>query len=117
MMKFCSLYSGSSGNCLFVSNGRTKILVDSGLSGKRIIEALVAIGENPSELSAVLVSHEHSDHIRGAGILSRKFDIPIYANENTWSSMEQEIGPVNIKNKMCFDNCKEFEIGDRKSVV
>jgi phosphoribosyl 1,2-cyclic phosphodiesterase len=112
MMKFCSLYSGSSGNCLFVSDGRTKILVDSGLSGKRIIEALVAIGENPSELSAVLVSHEHSDHIRGAGILSRKFDIPIYANENTWNSMEQEIGPVNIKNKMCFENCNELEIGN-----
>lgn len=52
MMKFCSLYSGSSGNCLFVSDGKTKILVDSGLSGKRIIEALVTIGENPSEISA-----------------------------------------------------------------
>lgn len=112
MMKFCSLYSGSSGNCLFVSDGKTKILVDCGMSGKRIIEALVAIGENPSELSAVLVSHEHSDHIRGAGILSRKFDIPIYANENTWNAMEEGLGPVNIKNKMCFDNCKEFEIGN-----
>ncbi|NLL06799.1 MAG: MBL fold metallo-hydrolase [Clostridiaceae bacterium] len=112
MMKFCSLYSGSSGNCLFVSDGKTKILVDCGMSGKRIIEALVAIGENPSELSAVLVSHEHSDHIRGAGILSRKFDLPIYANENTWNAMEQALGPVNIKNRVCFDNCKEFEIGN-----
>jgi phosphoribosyl 1,2-cyclic phosphodiesterase len=112
MMKFCSLYSGSSGNCLFLSDGKTKILVDSGLSGKRIIEALVSIGENPSELSAVLVSHEHSDHIRGAGIISRKFDIPIYANEKTWKAMEEEIGPVNIKNKVYFENCKEFEIGN-----
>lgn len=112
MMKFCSLYSGSSGNCLFVSDGKTKILVDSGMSGKRITEALVAIGENPSELSAVFVSHEHSDHIRGAGIISRKFDIPIYANENTWNAMEQDLGPVDLKNKMCFDNCKEFEIGN-----
>ncbi len=112
MMKFCSLYSGSSGNCLFISDGKTNILVDSGLSGKKIIEALVAIGENPAELSAVLVSHEHSDHIKGAGILSRKFDIPIYANENTWNAMEKELGPVSIKNKRCFENCKEFEIGD-----
>jgi len=112
MMKFCSLYSGSSGNCLFLSDGKTKLLIDSGMSGKRIIEALVAIGENPSELSAVLVSHEHSDHIRGAGIISRKFDIPIYANENTWKAMEQALGPVNIKNKLYFDNFKDFEIGN-----
>jgi len=112
MIKFCSLFSGSSGNCLFISDGKTKILIDSGLSGKRIIEALVAIGENPSKISAILVTHEHSDHIRGAGILSRKFDIPIYANENTWSAMEKELGPVNIKNKMCFCNCEEFEIGN-----
>lgn len=112
MIKFCSLYSGSSGNCLFISDGQTKILIDSGMSGKKIIEALVAIGENPSELSAILVTHEHSDHIRGAGVLSRKLDIPIYANENTWNAMEQAIGPVNIKNKMCFCNCEEFEIGN-----
>jgi len=112
MIKFCSLYSGSSGNSLFISDGRTKMLIDSGISGKRIIEALVAIGENPSELSAILVTHEHSDHIKGVGILSRKFDIPIYANENTWNAMEQAIGPVNMKNKMCFYNCEEFEIGN-----
>ncbi|AEV70599.1 MBL fold metallo-hydrolase [Acetivibrio clariflavus] len=112
MIKFCSLYSGSSGNSLFISDGRTKMLIDSGISGKRIIEALVAIGENPSELSAILVTHEHSDHIKGVGILSRKFDIPIYANENTWNAMEQAIGPVNIKNKMCFCNCEEFKIGN-----
>lgn len=112
MIKFCSLFSGSSGNSLFVSAGRTKLLIDNGLSGKRIIEALISIGETPSELSAILVSHEHSDHIRGVGVLSRKFDIPVYANERTWSGMEKLIGPVSIKNKMYFNTGREFEIGN-----
>ncbi len=112
MIRFCSLYSGSSGNCLFVANGSTKILIDAGLSGKKIISALTSIGENPETISAVLVSHEHSDHTRGVGILSRKFDIPIYANANTWSMMELEIGPVNVKNKLFFDTGKEFRLGD-----
>lgn len=112
MIKFCSLYSGSSGNSIFLSVGGTKLLIDAGLSAKRIVEALVSIGENPSELSAVLISHEHSDHIRGAGILSRKFDIPVYANENTWEAMSPMLGPVNLANRLCFDTGKEFQIGD-----
>lgn len=111
MIKFCSLYSGSSGNCIFVEHGGTKILIDAGLSGKRIIEALTSIGENPSEVSAILVTHEHSDHTRGIGILSRKFDVPIFANEKTWAAMEREIGPVNSKNRQCFSTGMEFTIG------
>ena len=112
MIKFCSLYSGSSGNSLFLSSGNTKLLIDSGLSGKKIIEALLSIGENPAEISAILVSHEHSDHVRGVGVLSRKFDIPIYASQGTWLGMEREIGPVSLKNKQYFNPCNEFEIGN-----
>jgi len=89
----------------------TKILIDAGLSAKRIVQALQSIGESPSELSAILVTHEHSDHRHGVGIMSRKFDVPIFANENTWNAMEKEIGPVNIKNKQYFRTDKEFEIG------
>ncbi len=112
MIKFCSLFSGSSGNSLFVGYGRTKVLIDAGLSAKRIVNALCSIGENPLELSAILISHEHSDHIKGAGIMSRKFDIPIYANKNTWEAMEQFIGPVDVKNKVYFETGADFEIGD-----
>lgn len=112
MIKFCSLYSGSSGNSIFISSGRTKMLVDSGLSGKKIVEALCSIGENPTELCAILISHEHSDHTRGAGILSRRFDIPIYANEKTWDEMGKALGPVNVKNKMYFNTGCGFDIGD-----
>lgn len=112
MIKFCSLFSGSSGNAVFLKAGNTRLLMDAGVSAKRIIEALLSIGENPCDLSAILISHEHSDHIKGAGILSRKFDIPIYANEGTWCLMEREIGPVSLKNKRCFCTGREFLIND-----
>jgi len=112
MIKFCSLFSGSSGNSIFISTEKTKILIDAGVSGKRIIEALLSIGENPSELSAILVTHEHSDHIKGVGIISRKFNIPVFANENTWEAMENFIGPIDIKNRICFNTLQEFEVGD-----
>ncbi|MDF2522921.1 MAG: metal-dependent hydrolase, beta-lactamase superfamily [Clostridiales bacterium] len=111
MIKFCSLYSGSSGNCIFIRSGDTRILIDAGLSGKRIIEALHSIGENPMDLSAVLVTHEHSDHTKGVGIVSRKFNVPVFANEKTWGAMEWMIGPVNQQNKMYFNTGAEFEIG------
>ncbi|MGI6778233.1 MAG: MBL fold metallo-hydrolase [Acetivibrionales bacterium] len=112
MIKFCSLFSGSSGNAIFLSAGKTKLLIDAGLSGKKIIQALHSIGEDPSELSALLVSHEHIDHVRGAGIISRKFNIPIYANESTWLAMERGLGSINSKNRMYFNTGMEFETGD-----
>jgi metal-dependent hydrolase (beta-lactamase superfamily II) len=68
MIKFCSLFSGSSGNSIFIATESTRLLIDAGLSARRIINALYSIGENPSDLSAILVTHEHVDHIRGAGI-------------------------------------------------
>lgn len=112
MIRFCSLYSGSSGNSLFISSGNTRLLVEAGLSAKKIIEALCTIGEKPAEINAILVSHEHSDHIRGAGILSRKFNLPIYASEGTWGAMEHMIGPVLECNKIIFTSYAPFEIGD-----
>jgi phosphoribosyl 1,2-cyclic phosphodiesterase len=112
MVKFCSLFSGSSGNSIFMGCGSTKILIDAGLSAKKVIEALASIGEKPSDISALLISHEHSDHIRGAGIISRKFNIPIYANENTWAAMEPFLGPVDSRNKAFFNTGLEFGIGD-----
>ncbi len=112
MIKFCSLYSGSSGNSIFVASGETKLLTDAGLSGRKIINALNSIGEDPSQLSAILVSHEHSDHIKGAGVLSRKFNLPIYASEGTWQAMEGLIGVVDECNKIRFSSYEPFMIGD-----
>ena len=112
MIKICTLFSGSSGNSIFIGKNNTKLLIDAGVSAKRIINALYSIGENPSELSAILITHEHNDHIKGAGILSRRFGIPIYANENTWQVIEKLIGPVDVCNKKFFYTEKNFEIGN-----
>lgn len=114
-MIFCSLYSGSSGNSIFVSSDKAKVLIDAGLSGKKVIEAMDAIGENPKELDGIFITHEHIDHVKGAGILSRKFDIPIYANDATWLAMEKNLGKIrenNIKviEKRSVTNIKDLEI-------
>lgn len=103
-MIFCPLYSGSSGNSVFVSSGNTKILVDAGLAGKRIENGLKEIGENPSEIDAILVTHEHIDHIKGVGVLSRRYDIPIYTNEATWNEMLGVIGKISDHNIKIISN-------------
>ncbi len=85
-MNFCSIASGSSGNCTFVGTDQTSILIDAGISGKRMIDALHALDRKPEELDAILITHEHTDHIQGLGVLSRKFSLPIYCTKGT---MEQ----------------------------
>ncbi|MBD7912587.1 MULTISPECIES: MBL fold metallo-hydrolase [Clostridium] len=110
-MIFCSLYSGSSGNSIFVSEKDSKILIDAGMPGKKIDEALKAIGQNPEELDGIFITHEHSDHIKGVGILSRKYNIPIYANDKTWSAMEGSIGKVKEHNIKIMDRRSTVNIG------
>ena len=95
-MIFCPLYSGSSGNSIFVASQNTRILVDAGMPGKSIESALKQIDQNPNDIDGIFITHEHSDHIKGAGIISRRYDIPIYANENTWKAMENKIGNINV---------------------
>ena len=107
-MNFCSLYSGSSGNSIFVGSEKAKILIDAGLPGKKIDEALKQIGQNPSELDGIFITHEHIDHIKGVGVLSRKYDIPIYAPQDTWVEMERTIGKIKEHN---------IKVMDRRSVV
>lgn len=111
-MEFCSLYSGSSGNSLYVGTERTKILVDSGLSGKKIQEGLKEAGLNPCDINGIVITHEHDDHIKSAGILSRRFNIPIYANTKTWEAMIKSVGDIQKDNIKIFDGYNSFEIGD-----
>ncbi|QSX05012.1 MBL fold metallo-hydrolase [Sedimentibacter sp. zth1] len=109
-MKFCSLYSGSSGNCQFIKTDSTKILVDAGLSGKKIQQALTNIGEEASDIQGIFITHEHIDHIQGAGILSRRFNIPVFANEETWNAMKPSVGQIKPENIRVIDD--SVEIGD-----
>jgi phosphoribosyl 1,2-cyclic phosphodiesterase len=83
MIGFCPLASGSKGNCIYIGTVGTKILIDAGLSAKIIIQRLGKIGVDISEIDAILVTHEHTDHIRGLNILSCRYGIPIFANSDT----------------------------------
>ena len=109
-MVFCPLYSGSSGNCAYVSDGKTGILIDAGLSGKQIVDALAQIGVLPETLSGIVITHEHSDHVKGAGILSRRFHLPIYANEGTWRGMAHQLGSVPPNLVRMFETGSDFYI-------
>ena len=86
-MRLCSIASGSSGNCIYAGSDTTSVLVDAGISCKRIEQGLNAIGLSGAEMAAVLVTHEHSDHIRSLGVLARKRGIPIYATRETYEAI------------------------------
>ena len=111
-MIFCPLYSGSSGNALFVQYGRTRLLIDAGKPGRTLTTALDVIGVDPATLDAILITHEHSDHISGAGVMSRKYGIPVYATRDTWLAMEKKLGPVPADKRVMIDKQMDFYIGD-----
>ncbi len=88
-MRMCSIASGSSGNCIYVGSDDTHLLVDTGISKKRIEEGLKELEIKGEELNGILVTHEHSDHIQGLGVFSRKYAIPIYATPGTIRGIEK----------------------------
>jgi phosphoribosyl 1,2-cyclic phosphodiesterase len=102
-LHFSVLASGSTGNAIYVETENHSFLVDAGLSGKQMDALFKQIGREMKNLSGVLVTHEHSDHIKGIGIVARKYNLPIYANEKTWKAMEGSIGEVPLEQKFTFD--------------
>ena len=130
-MKLTILGSGSSGNCAYVETGETRILVDAGFSPLQIRKRLATLGKTPENLSAILITHEHSDHIAGILGLADKFHIPVYCNRGTqdgtiwalkakWDSKKKPAfegadGTAHLKAKIdwhLFDTGGSFEIGD-----
>ncbi len=93
-MRFCVLGSGSKGNSVFVESGNTRILIDAGFSGVEIKRRLESIGQDVDGLAALLVTHEHRDHVGGAGILSRRCKLPVYANASTHRAAEHIVGDL-----------------------
>lgn len=101
-MRVCLLASGSKGNAIYVEAGNTKLLVDAGLSAREITARLASIGVDGSCLDAIMISHEHTDHTRGAGTLSRKFKIPLLISYPTCRESYRCVGKTA---------CVEFESG------
>ena len=114
--RFSPLFSGSNGNSILVEMDDTHILIDAGVSGSRIVHALETQGVTPGMIDGILITHEHSDHVQGAGILSRKYDIPLYATRGTWAAIAARMGrlsPSNVRELRAFE---DFYIG-RMSVM
>ncbi len=88
-MRLVSIASGSSGNCIYAGTDNTHILIDAGISNKRIEQGLNDIGVKGSELDGVFITHEHSDHVKGLGVLARKHGVPIYATKETLEEIGQ----------------------------
>ncbi len=108
-MRFSVLASGSTGNAFYLESHETRLLVDVGLSGKKMDQLFKQIDIDPTKLNGILVTHEHSDHIKGLGILARKYNLPIYANDLTWKAMKKNIGKISP------DQCFHFEANSVKT--
>lgn len=102
MIKFASLSSGSSGNSVFIEYDGIKILVDAGFSGKIEKNLLEKIGVDINDIDALFLTHEHTDHVKGAGIISRRYNIPIFANKGTRLGFSEVSGKIKDENINIF---------------
>ena len=113
-MNLVSITSGSSGNCIYVGSDNTHVLVDVGISGKRIEQGLNDIGISASELSGIMITHEHADHIQGLGVILRRYGIPIYATKGTIEGIFESKGigeiPRELFTEIKADEC--FRVND-----
>ena len=109
-----SIASGSSGNCIYIGSDNTHVLVDAGISNKRIEMGLNDLGLNARELDGILITHEHSDHIKGLGVLARKYGTPIYSTKETLEEIQdsKSLGeiPEDLMHPITPD--VDFMVGD-----
>ena len=89
MLELCAVASGSSGNCICVGDDNTHVLIDAGISGKRIENGLHEFDLKANEMQGILVTHEHSDHIAGIGVLARRYGIPIFSTRGPMEAIQR----------------------------
>ena len=113
-MRLCTIASGSSGNCILAGTSKTQVLVDAGVSRKRIEEGLSHFGTSLCEISGILITHEHIDHIAGLGVISRKYHIPIYGTKETLLGIRQtkSLGEIDASLFQDIEPEERFQIGD-----
>ncbi len=113
-MRLCSIASGSSGNCIYVGSDNTHILIDTGISKKRIDAGLKELEIKGEDLDGILITHEHSDHIQGLGVFSRKYEIPIYATPGTIAGIQaySRLGAMPEGLYHMIHSDEAFQLGD-----
>ncbi len=111
-MRICILGSGSSGNATLLVAGETRVLVDCGLSGRETVERIRAVGEDPSKLSGVVVTHEHSDHSRGLASVAKLLRIPVYISTATLAACDFGKRTAAIRRGHAITSAEDFEIGE-----
>ena len=111
-MRLCSIASGSSGNCIYTGTDHTHLLIDTGISKKRIEEGLHDLEIKGEEIDGILITHEHSDHIKGLSTISHKFDIPVFATRETFDAMPTQTEKISNKNINYFYPDEKFNIND-----
>lgn len=110
-LRFTVLASGSTGNAVLVANEDVMVLIDAGLSARRIEQLMAEREVAAGDLDAVFVTHEHSDHIKGIGAIARKYQLPVYANEGTWDEMDRQVGEIADDKKVLMGTGSTVEIG------
>ncbi len=113
-LRFTVLSSGSTGNAMVVQSGDVNLLVDVGFSAKKMDQLMKEREISGSDIDAILVTHEHSDHIKGLGAFARKYDLPIYANEKTWEELNRQIGEIAEENKHVMETGSFRDFGTLK---
>lgn len=98
-LHYSILASGSKGNSTYIETAHHRILIDAGLSGKQIEARMAEINRSMADVEAIFVTHEHSDHSHGVGVLARRYGLDVYANKGTWAAMENKIGKLSLDQK------------------
>lgn len=111
-LKALSLASGSKGNSIFIESHDRRLLIDQGISAKQLILRLQECGRRPEDIDAILVTHEHSDHIKGIRVLAKKYRIPVYANSETIMQMHIKSALDGVQNVYKFQTGESFCIGE-----
>lgn len=114
MLQLCSIASGSSGNCICVGSNSTHVLIDAGISGKRIENGLNSIDMTARDMSGILITHEHIDHVAGLGVMARRYHLPIYATQKTITAMQSmsSLGKIDAELFHPIEKNEDFMIGD-----
>lgn len=111
-LKISVLSSGSAGNVTYIETPQHKVLLDAGLSGKKIADLMKSINRDINDVDSLLVTHEHSDHRQSVGVLARKYDLNVYANEGTWTAMDGKIGKMPADKMNIFPADTVMDFGD-----